>query len=170
MSIELKREIDQLRRDLDALRRDMPIVPLRTPPPAAPSEAGLPARFKVTNGSDFPDHILGRKIVDGEEEDDDTVIAKSDWLQRTRYDGKVRHNLRYTYTSNTSRTVNDLDAEQKEVISRTFLPLAVVTNVDEIVLATKIEGGTGLTVDGTAVEWMLFQDRDWRALSNVEGA
>lgn len=130
------------------------------------TEAGsLVAKFKLAqSAADFPDHLVCR-TWDGTTEGETNVLVAKPWeLRRTTFDGTTYGGVGYTYSSPVTRIGVIGDEEESQLIIPRYI-------VGDILVADKnVIGGTGVTVNGTSLEWEVrIGARAWTAEYLKEG-
>lgn len=119
------------------------------------------AQFKLTQSAGaFPDHLVCRTWDGATQGDEDVLVAKPWLLRRTPFDGQRYGGIDYVYSTPTQRAATLGEETEHQIIIPRYI-------VGDILKADKgIEGGTGVVVSNTKLEWEArYESRAWAAVS-----
>lgn len=160
------RRLNQLGERFTRLERDARTVDLTGRPRGIPKKVAQRMRLKSVGY----DYITCRTLdEDGNEGDEDIIVAKPEELQRTPWDGKTIAGVAYTISGVQARnaTQSSPAANETQVVIPTYQ--VAVTNYDgSVIFAVKPYGGTGVVDgDGVPVEWqdLNVAGRAWAKVS-----
>ncbi len=94
------------------------------------------------------------------DDDNDVLVAKVPDLRRSRWDGQTVDGVEYTYTANDQREASDGAVTDPVIEEQAVTPSVVFSgDLQTIILATRIHGGTGVSVGGVPIQWQHLNER-----------